>query len=160
MKLENGPSPHIPKQPYVTEILSAQYDQKGSTPIKEIAWETTIGQPVLHNIVTFIRRGYHGPITVADILPDPNSMEQTVEQRDMIAYVLQLSKHITIPHAQDVIRLRYQEGLKLKEAGKRLGITANQVGEIERRAIYGLQELIRQLDNTKEKHGNMIGNPA
>jgi RNA polymerase sigma factor (sigma-70 family) len=157
MTHENGPSPHLPKRPYVTEILSLPYDKQQSISLENIAWETAISRPILDNITIFIRNGYRGSVTVADILPDPDSMEQTVEQRDMIAYVFRLSKNHTLPHAQDVLQLRYQEGLGLEETGERLGITVNIVRIVEKRAIYKLQALIQQLEHTKEKHGNTAG---
>ena len=84
-------------------------------------------------------------------VPDPRSMEEDVEERDLLNYVFTtlLNDHMMIPHAKDVLKLLYYVGLEPKDAGNRIGIGAEYVRQIDRRALSGLRELVRRSEFEK-----------
>jgi predicted transcriptional regulator len=156
MQIEMRTSPRIPQRPYVTEILSAPYDQKSSITLKNIAWETGISRSDIKNIVTCIRKGYRGAVTVADILPDPYSMEEEVERQNLFEYVVQTIQNFHIPYALNVLLLRRTKELTYGEIGKRLGISEEKARIIDHKTVAKVQEYINRLDASKEIYGNMI----
>lgn len=86
--------------------------------------------------------GEGGENTLADLVADPASPEKDVldriQQEQLAAVIWPMVDSLSNTQSK-VLRMRYQEGLTLKEAGERLGCHLNNIREHERTAFRELR---------------------
>jgi hypothetical protein len=129
----------------------------GDFPLPQIAQLSGISHPELETIVASIKEvSPDEKITIEDVIPDPNSMEEHVEQQSLLAYINKYIERLD-PLERDVLRFRYTENLTYEQIGNRLGFTGENVRKIGNRTMDRIRNWISRMEEYKEQFGNLIG---